>query len=163
MTKEIVLVRNKGIALVDDEDYEWLSNDKWYSVSKYAARLIFVNGAKRWQVMHRLIMNTPDGMDTDHIDRNPLNNQRSNLRFATRSQNMANVPSHKDSVSSYRGVHRHLDKWRTRIYQNGKMHEIGVYETPELAAIAYNIKAKELFGEFAYQNILKGDSECHEM
>ena len=80
MTKEIVLVRNKGIALVDDEDYEWLSNDKWYSVSKYAARLIFVNGAKRWQVMHRLIMSTPDGMDTDHIDRNPLNNGYSEFR-----------------------------------------------------------------------------------
>jgi len=81
--REILLSRGH-VALVDDADFDWLSRSKWHcSNDGYA-----VSGVV---VMHRLIMDAPDGMEVDHIDRNKLNNRRSNLRVCTHAENMRNI------------------------------------------------------------------------
>ena len=84
--KEIPLTRGK-FALVDDEDYEWLSQWKWYcSTTGYAVR-----GCKnRILYMHREIAKTKPGMLTDHINRNKLDNRKENLRFCSHRENMKN-------------------------------------------------------------------------
>src|SRR5687767_1877850 len=81
-------------ALVDDADYEWLSKMRWSYVNGYAVR----NGTN----MHRLITSAPVGMDVDHIDRNRLNNQRSNLRVCTHKENMQNIANRRDVKSVYK-------------------------------------------------------------
>lgn len=110
----------------------------------------------------------------DHIDRNPANDRIENLRSATIKENNRNTSSHIDSTSPYLGVslcikrwkysikkgvkHRkpiHVEKWIARICVDGKGRQIGLFETQELAALAYNREAVKYFGEFANLNIIK--------
>ena len=105
--KEIPLTQGE-VALVDDEDYEWLNQWRWYVLKArhtfYAVR--FDGG--RTQSMHREIMCNPVGKEVDHSDMDGLNNQRINLRIATRSQNHKNVNPY--GVSAYLGVSLHITK-----------------------------------------------------
>ena len=109
--------------------------------------------------MHRVILerklksSIPKGLYADHINRDKLDNRRSNLRLATRSENGANCGK-KIGMHGLRGVAQHRKKWRAQIQKDTKKILIGLYKTKEEAALAYNIKAKELFGKFAYQNKL---------
>ena len=104
--------------------------------------------------MHRLLMNEPAGFDIDHIDHNKLNNQKNNLRIVTRSQNMMNRLKGKNCSSIYKGVcwKGEINKWSVQIMIDNKYIHIGVFKIEEEAALAYNKKAKELFGEYAYLN-----------
>jgi len=147
------LGKNKGkfVALVDDEDYEYLNQFRW-SASKqgtriYAKRYSKIKNEKR---MHRLIMNTPDGMEVDHIDHNGLNNQKSNLRICNRSQNSANKKPM--GGRKYRGICHHGGKVLSYIAKDGEQINLGSYETEDEAAKAYDKKALELYGEFANLN-----------
>ena len=88
----------------------------------------------------------------DHINHDPLDNHRHNLRLATRSQNAANVGPYANNTSGYKGVDFNQGKWRARITQHGKRHFLGTFDTAEEAARAYDSKALELFGEFASLN-----------
>lgn len=109
--------------------------------------------------MHRTIMKKmlvseiPEGMQVDHINRNKLDNRRENLRLATASENQMNCGG-KIGKHGFRGVKTHRRKWEAQIQKDNKKISIGLFPTKEEAASAYNIKAKELFGEFAYQNKL---------
>lgn len=87
--KKIKLTSGK-FALVDDDMFEELNKFSWCLNGGYAIRGYSKNGKQAKLKMHRVIMNTPKGMDTDHIDNNKLNNQRNNLRVCTRSQNCMN-------------------------------------------------------------------------
>lgn len=126
--KEIPL--NHGYsALVDDEDYDELSRHKWHeycSNGNYYARR---PSPRSWNVkrkpiiMHRIIMGDISGVCYDHIDGNGLNNQKSNLRIATKQQNSWNRKKKKSSLSSkYKGVWMDIGciRWRTGISMNGK-------------------------------------------
>lgn len=160
--RRIRLTNFKMDALVDDEDYPELIKHTWYlSKQGYAARSYW-NVEKQTTgtiYMHRLILKTPGGFDTEHIDLNKLNNQKSNLRVATRSQNMANVRRAKkeQARSQYKGV-SYLDrpklrkKWLSYIKIDYKMYYNGYYETEQEAAHIYNQFAEQVFGEFAYLN-----------
>jgi hypothetical protein len=154
--KEIKLTRGL-IALVDDEDYDYLNQFKWNANKSRDTKSFYATrypGIK----MHRVIMNTPDNLEVDHIDHNGLNNQRCNLRNCTRSQNHMNKNPKGDS--KYLGVSwdKSKNKWRTFIQtrqtsdHRRKTLYSGTFLTENEAAVAYNNKAKEFFGEFANLN-----------
>jgi len=146
-------------ALVDDEDYNWLSQWKWTAsfngCSWRAVRTECSAGRCKQILMHRQILNMPEGAITDHRDHNELNNQRSNLRYCTKSQNGQNQRKQKRPTSSrFKGVslHRTAKKWRAYITKQGITHNLGFFQNEKDAACAYDSKAKELFGEFALTN-----------
>lgn len=151
----IPLPQNK-FAIVDEADFEWLNQWKWsYSSSGYAYRHQYGMGRIITIRMHRLIMSTPDKMETDHINGNKLDNRRANLRICTKSKNNMNRKSTVGS-SKYKGVcwDKNKCKWLTRIKINGKQIFVGRFANESEAAKAYNEMAKKLFKDFARLNII---------
>lgn len=150
MSKLIPLTKNK-FTIVDDEDYEYLSQWKWYLLnSGYAVRDIVFAGQKKTILMHRFIMNAPENLDIDHINGDGLDNRRSNLRLATISQNMMNRRINSNNTSSYAGISwsKEREKWEVYISVNKKRINLGRYDFLE-EAVDTRIKAeKEYFKEF---------------
>ncbi len=89
----------------------------------------------------------------DHVNGNGADNRRANLRIATRSQNGANRGPQKNNTSGYKGVSRDKQRWQASITVMGVCHRIGGFDTPEEAAVAYDIRAREVFGEYAKLNL----------
>ena len=154
--KCIKLTQDK-YAIVDDDDYEILKKHKWCYSMGYAMRGDYigdyVNGKNI--LMHREIMKTPKGFDTDHIDGDKLNNRKENLRIVTRSQNIMNSKKKSGLSSKYKGVsfYKKTSKWTAQICpKEGRIH-LGTFLTEEKAARAYDNKAKELFGDYAKLNL----------
>lgn len=156
----IIFTKNCKEILVDD-DFEVPSNACLTVTSHGYATLVTATGIRAaggWykykrQYLHRYIMDAPDGMQVDHIDGNRLNNTRSNLRVCTNMENNHNKPKRNSNKSGYKGVHRvKSGRWCAQITANYKCRSLGVFDTPEAAALAYNKAARELHGEFAYQN-----------
>lgn len=159
--KEIKLANNRGIALVDDEDYEILSKYSWCLNPKegaYAQTNIRVDGKRKTMFMHRFLLKLTNGYIADHIDGNGLNNQKANLRIVTPSQSCMNRSKFKNSSSKYKGVSWRKDqnKWAAYIRLNKKQIHLGYFESEINGAEAYNKAAKKLFGEFANLNIIEG-------
>ena len=157
--KKILLTQGK-FALVDDEDYDFLMHWKWYAVKGrstwYAARFTR-HPTKGWAKpimiqMHRLIMRTVDGRFVDHVNHNGLDNRQTNMRNCNCAENGRNMLPRKNCASKYKGVFRAKTKWQARITCNYKAIQLGNYTSEIEAAIAYNAKAKQLFGEFARLN-----------
>lgn len=155
--REISLTQGK-VALVDDEDYEWLSAYKWCYTSPigYAVTKVRTPEKQVSMLMHRLIMNAPTNLVTDHINHNKLDNRRENLRLCTRQENNRNMPMRSNNTSGYKGVywHKARSKWQANIRHLGEEVYLGVFEDKHEAALAYNEKAAELFGEFASLNTI---------
>lgn len=146
--KEIKASRG-AIFLVDDEDFEYLNQFSWTLNScNYAGR--YSDG--RFITMHRLIMGNPKGKQVDHIDGNRFNNQRSNLRICTQSQNCMNRKATTKGSSGFRGVHKTKYSYQARIEVSGKKMNLGHFKEPMEAAIAYNKAAVKYHGEFAVLN-----------
>lgn len=148
-------------AQVDDSD-EWLNQWKWYArrgkntyyavrTQRYGKRK---DNKKKVIYMHRLIMDTPDDQEVDHQDHNGLNCQRHNMRNCTPSQNNMNRRPYNNKSSKYKGVvwSKSRNKFEAYIKINLKTIYIGQFNSEINAAKAYDIKAKELFGEFANLN-----------
>jgi hypothetical protein len=164
--KEILLTQGK-VALVDDEDFDRVNQYKWYynAYKGYATTNITVGPGKQKGIyMHRLIANTPSGMLTDHRDLDKLNNQKSNLRTCTSTQNCRNKAVQKNKKSSrFKGVFIQRDNrsksmyWSARIVVNKKQFCKNYPFTPtgEIAAAqTYNDWAQQHFKEFAVLNDL---------
>lgn len=151
--KEIELTQGFK-AIVDDEDYEYLSKWKWHYSNGYAVRhnseLYRTTGKRRLLPMHRLIANTPDEMLTDHANGNKLDNRKVNLRVCNPQQNSSNVV--KPGTKRYRGVQKLGRKYRAKIKYNGEQIVIGSFDTEEEAALAYNEAAFVYQGNFAILN-----------
>ena len=164
--KKIPLTQGK-FALVDDEDFEYLNQFKWFAqkdkLDFYACRQIKVEKGKQRQTkvsMSRDIMKPSKGMQVDHIDGNGLNNQRTNLRICTNAENTKNKEKHKKSKSGFKGVQHNPKKckkqWEVYIRCNYKSIYVGSYLSREEAAHAYDEAAKKYFGEFACLNFPEG-------
>jgi hypothetical protein len=140
------------VALVDDDDHELVSQHTWIALRTRRPG-VFYAYSNTQVLMHRLILGCPE-FDADHIDGNGLNNQRHNLRLATRSQNLANMRPRAGGSSRFKGVHwdRVNGRWRAMIQVNGHMRAIGRYSTEEAAARAYDAAALAAWGEFACPN-----------
>ena len=145
------MAKGKGVALVDDADFEKYGHLRWcVGSSGYAHR----NTGVKTVLLHRLIMDAHEGEEIDHRDLNKLNCQRSNLRRCSRSENMRNRRLDSDNRSGYKGVyfHKKSGKLMARIRSNGRDKYLGLFLTPEAAAVAYDFAAVEHHGEFAMLN-----------
>lgn len=147
MSREIPLTRG-AVAIVDDDDYEWLSQWKWCMSGQYAASR--TSGVHVY--MHRLIMSASPGVGVDHINGEHFDNRRCNLRFATQRENSRNQKRHKRD--GYKGVHWRKDtrKWQAQIMVDYKTVNLGCYTNEEIAATAYDVAARIFFGAFAKTN-----------
>lgn len=137
-------------AQVDDEDYEWLSQWKWCAMSKgprskgfYACRQTRDKGKKTTLLMHRAILDTPKGLDTDHINNDGLDNRRENLRAVDRTQNNYNSGMHSNNKSGVKGVSWFTPAklWRAYIGGSKTRKELGYFKDIEDAKNA-RIKAE---------------------
>jgi hypothetical protein len=147
-------------AIVDADDYERLSKYKWHVRSdgntSYAFRWSSTRGGKKSHriLMHNQIINIPEGLVCDHINRKPLDNRKTNLRPATVSQNNCNRCNTGQTTSRYRGVSQDArsNKWRAQIYANGRKINLGTFDDKVDAAKAYDAAARKYHGEFAVLN-----------
>jgi len=142
--KKIPLSQGK-FALVDDDDFEWLSQYKWYFHDGYAER----NQKPRF--MSRLILDAPAFMQVDHKNGNPLDNRRENLRLATPAENCRNRKQQSNNTTGERGVywHKQLGKWAVRVRRDGKLVNGGIFKTFESAVVAARILRELLHAEFS--------------
>ena len=153
--KEIPLTRGL-VALVDDDDYEWLSEFSWNACRCrkhfYARRAIYYPETQNNKAvpMHREIMKTPREMVCDHINGNTLDNRKSNLRNCTLQQNTMNrrVPN----KTGFTGVSKNYRRFGAKIKVDKQSIHLGMFATPEEAARAYDAAARKYFGEYAKTN-----------
>lgn len=150
--RDVIIMPNKKISLISEEDYDMLSGFYWHSSPSsgggyYAKACIDHNQV----LMHRLILGVNDpGIEVDHKDGIKFNNRRDNLRICDRNQNMCNIPNR--NKYGFKGVGKSGDRYKSTIRKNNKTYHLGCFSTPEEAAVAYDNKAKEIHGEFAVLN-----------
>lgn len=140
-------------ALVDDEDYEYLSQWQWhYGVNGYAMRTTYIRGSGRknqkneYVLMHRLINKTPPKQLTDHINRNKLDNRKTNLRSANKSLNSINRPLQPNNKSGHKGVHwfKRVKLWQVYLDRDGKRINVGYFADLDEAVMARQRAEQEL-------------------
>lgn len=151
MTKFITL--SSGIkALVDDDDYEWLSKTRWSDDScGYAIRK--VQGKNTTEKMHRLIMNAKPHEQVDHLNGIPWDNRKENLRLVSNELNSRNKGKYSSNKTGYKGVAVYKQgRYTAQITVNYRKKHLGVFDDPKEAALAYNEAAVKYFGEFAKLN-----------
>ena len=158
-----ILLTNGEYAIVDDDAPEVVFNLRWHKSTRGYA--IFStshshHGNKVVFRMHRVIMNAPPGTEVDHINGNPLDNRRENLRLASHRENAANQVKQRVKRSSrYKGVtyYKRDGNWQAKIHKGGVTHHLGYFNDEVDAARAYNTAARGLFGTFAHVNRLPED------
>jgi len=130
--------------LIDAEDFEKIKNESFCLTLKG-----YVYSGKN-KLLHRMIMNAPDGMDVDHINGDKLDNRKSNLRICTRQENLMNVAKKKNNTSGFKGVcfDKQSQKFKAQIRIDGKQKFLGLFEKAEDAHEAYKKAAVKLHGEF---------------
>ena len=141
---------------IDKEDEYLLKKYTWSIQSKGYAMTTLNDEKKSALLMHRVIINAPKGVYVDHINGDPLDNRRANLRLCTIAQNNGNTPKRKANTLGNKGIftHPNTPKYVAAIQHNYKSYYLGSYVTKEMAALAYNRAALHLFGEFARLNKL---------
>lgn len=152
--KEIPLTQGL-VALVDDEDFAFLNQYNWSASGRKGKEYAqaWTGPITRYVLMHRFLIGDKPGMEIDHIDRNPRNNCRSNLRHVTHVQNSWNRDAHI-GTSGYRGVtwKAREKRWIAQIRCHRRLVYLGFFHSEIEAAKAYDRAALQLRGEFALLN-----------
>lgn len=151
---DLYIVMKGGVeTVVDADDWDkvsgvgWCLNPYGYAVGRVDGKLVS---------LHSHLFGRVAGRQTDHVDRDKLNNRRTNLRTATKTENQRNRGPHRNSPSGFKGVFRHADRWRARISIEGRSFNLGCFSDSVEAAKAYDRAALEHFGDFAYLNFPEG-------
>jgi len=154
----VPLGQNNIFSKIDKDDIELVKKYTWCCDGrnnwKYAITKKLINGKYVKIYLHRLIMNCPNNMTVDHINHNGLDNRKTNLRVCPIGKNVLNQRKRKNTSSKYKGVSwdKKLKKWESYIKNISKKEHLGYFNNEKDAALIYNERAKELFGEFAYLN-----------
>ena len=156
--KEIPLTKGK-VALVDDEDYEYLNQFKWCVTTspntQYAVCgnvILFNNKWEKGVRMHRLLLQARPRQIVDHKNHDGLDNQRHNIRICTHQQNTWNSRPHTNGYSKYKGVLKQGNRWSAHITINGYSACLGTFGTEEEAARRYDKSARLYHKDFACLN-----------
>ena len=139
---------------IDDEDYDLVSRYTWRPNSY--GYLVTHIGKHGQASVHRLIMGNPVGMDVDHVDGNPKNNCKANLRLCTTGQNIMNSKPQTGRSSKYKGVSwkKHAKSWEVYLNINGKRKHIGYFKNEDDAGRKYNEMATLYYGSYANLNVI---------
>jgi len=156
----IAIPVGEHVALVDEADAELVAGHRWRPWTSETGKTYAYTVIGRSTVyMHRRILGTAAGFDTDHRDGDGLNNRRANLRSATRAQNVANTPKSRrrdgrPRTSIFKGVswNRTRGRWQVTIKCAGESIFLGRFDDEAGAARAYDAAAFEAWGEFAHLN-----------
>jgi hypothetical protein len=154
----LVPIAQGGYSMIDDEDIGIVGHWRWRLFAhKYPGRGIRVGGRKDGKqgviYLHRAIMNAGEGEQVDHINGDPRDNRRVNLRIVNHRQNVWNSSGDANSKSRFKGVSEAQGgRWVATIRADGKRWSLGVYDDELLAAAAYNGAAIVLHGQYARLN-----------
>lgn len=149
-----------SVVLVDKEDESIVTGHKWrYRTSGGKGRpnpYVIATVMCKQAYLHRLVMKAERGQIVDHINRNRLDNRKSNLRLVTHTENMRNRGKHKDGFHSvFKGVSRFASgKWRALIRDGKRQVYLGSFKSEVEAAHAYDIASLEMHGEYGHRNFL---------
>lgn len=140
-------------AIVDTVDAHEISRLNWIAMRRkhgvYAQCHVGSHEGKRTTLlMHRFILDAPDGCFVDHISGDGLDNRRENLRITDAFGNARNRRINANNTSGYKGVHFSNGKWVAKIKLNNKRKHLGSFSTVEEAAAAYAEASERLHGEF---------------
>lgn len=169
MSAASIILTSGHVARIDAADYERVSQYTWSArrskKAVYAQGAVQIGFAKAVVAMHRFILaeeGVPPGFDVDHINGDPLDNRRENLRVCTRAQNCANRRHRSNARGRFKGAmfDKRTGKWRAVLTLHGKPHHLGMFPTDEDAARAYDAAARIAFGKFAKTNSDLGLLQC---
>jgi hypothetical protein len=135
------------VAKVDNELYSYLSQWNWYYNSGHAER----KESRRHVLMHRVVIDAPEGSLVDHINGDRLDNRRGNLRIASHSTNAMNMRKHR-GASRYKGVSKNGKYWRVQIWKDNRKAFTATAPSERAAAMIYDLNAPLLFGDYARLN-----------
>ena len=137
--------------LVDQEDLDYLKKFRWHKAVFKNTNYVRGTVDGRQVLLHRLLMNHPEGMDVDHINHNGMDNRRCNLRIVTRGQNAQNSRISKNNTSGVKNVHylKSRDRYRVTIGVDNRSIQVGYFKTLQEATEARNLALKEYHGEYA--------------
>ena len=163
-----LLIHRGFEVLLDDEDFDRVAAFRWHFRTAKSSSSVRgkVDGIQ--VELARFIVGASPKELIDHANGNTLDNQKTNLRFATSSQNCRNRKSHRNSRSRFKGVHhsglsRGIPRsrpWTAHIYTQKKLKHLGMFATEEEAARVYDDAARIAFGEFACVNFPKDGERC---
>lgn len=153
------------MALIDHADVPLIEGYRWRPLHSTHTTYVHAWQGQTHIYLHRLLMNPPEGLTVDHVNRDGLDNRRVNLRLATHSQNHGNRGPDRRAAgnsSSFKGVWRKRKRWCATIHYQGKTRYLGTFDTQEQAALAYDAAALATWGEFARLNfpLIGGDAPC---
>ena len=150
---EIILydINNEECArtIIDLDDVNKVKDIKWCMIGNG-----YVGNSHNKSIgfLHRFLMDCPEDMVVDHWNHNKLDNRKSNLRICTNKENAHNQSKRDDNPSGYKGVYIDKNGYHAQICIDNNRTYIGTFQTAEIAAMAYDLKAIELFGEYAHTN-----------
>ena len=140
---------------IDEQDLHLVIGVRYMAAQRGDKFYLFNRETNKY--FHRIVMGEPSGLVVDHIDGNPQNNKRDNLRVCKAAENLYSQAKPKNNKTGYKGVSlcKTTKRYKASIGYQGKCLNLGRYKTIEEAALVYNNKALELFGEYAKLNDIK--------